>query len=466
MLTIGAVGGRDLMNAAAPAAPVLRKLLAQATCPHCWHRFAPEEVLWIAAHLELSQDPLLGDQPLRFPPSRFTPAGSALDAKGMACRELGCPRCHLPVLRDLLEIEPLFLSIVGEGASGKSFFLTAMIEQLRDVLFHQFHVEFADADPSSNSLLTGYIESLFGRPDEDAPIPLERLMPKTNLRGDLYRPVTFGEQTIWYPQPFLFALRPTADHPTARAAATLARILCLYDNAGEHFQPGGHKVANPCADHLALSSAILFLFDPSRDRKFREECRGETQPKVGQKAPSQQVTILNEVASRVRSYRGMQKDQHYEKPLIIVLTKFDAWSHLLEDDGADPWKSARPGTIAGLDLGRIHERSRRLRDLMMRYCRDVVAAAEGFARDVTYIAVSALGERFQAGRLIVDDQSQLVSIRPKDIRPYWVAVPFLYAVSRALPGLIPHLKPPDRGAGANGPPGREVRPATAAETSA
>jgi hypothetical protein len=128
-----------------------------------------------------------------------------------------------------------------------------------------------------------------------------------------------------------------------------------------------------------------------------------------------------------------------------VLTKFDAWSHLVEDsDATSPWKSAQHGTIAGLDLDRIHARSRQLRELMMQYCRDVVAAAEGFARDVTYIAVSALGHRYEHGRLIVDDSSKLVSIRPKDVQPYWVEVPLLYAISRAHQGLIPHLRPKNR----------------------
>src|SRR5262249_26839008 len=152
---------------------------------------------------------------------------------------------------------------------------------------------------------------------------------------------------------------------------------------------GGHKAETPCANHLALSRALLFLFDPAQDRKFREACRGQTQAQVGRMAPSQQITILNEVARRVRDYRGLKPSQLYDCPLIIVLTKLDAWSPLLDgDDGINPWRSPRPGTTAGLDLDRILERSRGLRDLMMRYCPDVVAAAEGFARDVTYIAVS------------------------------------------------------------------------------
>jgi hypothetical protein len=423
-----------------------RRLLARVTCPHCWHRFAPEDVLWVASHGALDSDPRLGEAPRRFLPSRFSPDGFALDAEGMVCRSLACPRCHLEVLREMLETEPLFLSIAGDQASGKSYFLTAMIQQLREVLFHEFKVRFDDADPAANSVLTGYIESLFGRQDDEAPVPLGELIAKTQMAGDLYVPVTFGPHVVSYPRPFVFSLRPTDGHPGAKGSGRPARMLCLYDNAGEHFRPGANRVTNPCADHLALSRAILFLFDPSQDRKFRAECRGETQSKAGGVAPSQQVTILNEVAKRVRDHKGLPPDRACETPLVVVLTKCDAWSHLLGDsDGSDPWADPRGLGFALLDRDRIRERSGRLRELMMRYCRDVVAAAEGFAREVTYIAVSALADRYEPGRLRVDERSKLVSIRPRDVRPYWAAVPVLFALSRALPGLIPCARPAPAG---------------------
>src|SRR5262249_23651249 len=153
-----------------------RKLLAQVTCPHCWHEFAPEETLWIASHTELRKDAKLGEAPLRFLPSRFTPDGLAIDAKGMSCHGLACPRCHLEILRDQLEMNSVFVSIAGDQASGKSYFLTAMIQQLREVLFHDFRVRFDDAAPAANSILTGYIESLFGRTDGELPVPLGDLI--------------------------------------------------------------------------------------------------------------------------------------------------------------------------------------------------------------------------------------------------------------------------------------------------
>ena len=107
----------DRVQRVAEAEPI--KLLARVTCPHCWESFPPEQVLWISEHVDLLGDPMLGpERQQRFLPSRFTAHGDAVDARGMTCRSLACPHCHLPVPRAMLEMEPLFLSILGSPASG------------------------------------------------------------------------------------------------------------------------------------------------------------------------------------------------------------------------------------------------------------------------------------------------------------------------------------------------------------
>ena len=126
----------------------------------------------------------------------------------MICRNLACPHCHLPFPRAMLEMEPFFVSILGAPASGKSFFLTTMTSELRQVLPNHFRVGFTDADPSSNRTLNECEESLFLNPDEHQLIPLGSLIRKTELQGELYDTVAFGQQTVTYPRPFLFAMQP------------------------------------------------------------------------------------------------------------------------------------------------------------------------------------------------------------------------------------------------------------------
>jgi len=181
----------------------------------------------------------------------------------MTARSLACPKCHLPVPRSMMEMEPLFLSILGAPASGKSYFLTAMTWQLRKLLPIDFSISFTDADPAANRALNDCEESLFLNSRESSIVPLGDLIRKTELQGELYDSVAYGQQIVSYPRPFLFTMQPREGHARFDRSAELSRVLCLYDNAGEHFQPGQDTTSSPVTRHLAQSRAILFLFDPT-----------------------------------------------------------------------------------------------------------------------------------------------------------------------------------------------------------
>jgi hypothetical protein len=307
-----------------------------------------------------------------------------------------------------------------------------MTWQLRTILPRDFKVAFTDADPASNRILNECEESLFLHPDESGIVPLGSLIRKTELQGELYDTVAYGQQPVSYPRPFLFTMQTRAGHPSGERP-NLARMLCLYDNAGEHFQPGQDTTSSPVTRHLAQSRAILFLFDPTQDRRFRAACRGTEAGVSEHRAArlSRQETILNEAAARIRRLAGISHAAKYDRPVIVVLSKFDEWSHLVDqDDEGEPWRVL--GNLTGVDVDRIERTSARLRQVLVWYCPETVAAAEAFAQAITYVAVSSLGDRVE-----LDPKSGLPGIRPKNIQPRWVVVPLLYALSDVLPGLIP-----------------------------
>ncbi|MBJ7430726.1 MAG: hypothetical protein JHC56_05265, partial [Gemmataceae bacterium] len=107
----------------APASKVT--LRQSATCPNCMGKFAPEDVLWVSSHQSLAGDRRLRreDALMRFLPSRFSPEGFAIDPKGVVCKKLACPNCHLEIPREVLESRIKFFSIIGTPGSGKSFLL-------------------------------------------------------------------------------------------------------------------------------------------------------------------------------------------------------------------------------------------------------------------------------------------------------------------------------------------------------
>ena len=139
--------------------------------------------------------------------------------------------------------------------------------------------------PGVEPVLNDCEESLFLNPDQAELIPLGGLIRKTELQGELYDTVTFGQQTISYPRPFLFAMQPQEGHPGGEPGKW-SRMLCLYDNAGEHFQPGQDTASSPVTRHLSRSQAILFLFDPTQDLRFRAACRSDETSDGSQRAPA------------------------------------------------------------------------------------------------------------------------------------------------------------------------------------
>jgi hypothetical protein len=418
-----------------PAA--MPRLLPRITCPHCWAGFPPENVLWIAAHPDLIGDPKLGtEQARRFLPSRFNVEGNALDARRAVCNSLACPNCHLSIPRALLEIQPLFVSILGTPACGKSYFLAAMTWQLRRELKIRFGVAFTDADTTANRNLNEYEESLFLNSQADEWIALATLIRKTQPQGDLYDSVAYGNQAVSYPRPFLFAMQPETNHPNYQHSDRLSRVLCLYDNAGEHFLVGQDSAAHPVTQHLAHSRLLLFLFDPTQDQRFRklgqEKCLGDWTMTSGRN--DRQEIVLQEAAVRVRRHTGLAQTAKYSRPLIVVLTKCDAWGELLEDQRIEePWVPHKD--LFALDLDRIESLSAALRALLLRVCPEVVAAAESFAEHVVYVAASALG-RSPAPHPV----NGVKSIRPSEIQPKGVTTGLLYGLCGTLRGLIPAVR--------------------------
>jgi len=402
-------------------------LLPRVTCPHCWNAFAPEDALWVATHADLRGDPLLGpDFPQRFLPSRFTPDGDALDARGYACQALACPKCHLGIPRPMLEMEPFFVSILGTPSCGKSFYLASLVWELRRLLPAEFGLKFGDAEPAANVILSDYERSLFLNPLSRSPVPLAHLIRKTELQGDLYDTVSYGNLTVSYPRPFIYWLGPRDDHPNAAASRTLNRVLVLYDNAGEHCLPGPESASIAATQHLARSRLLLFLFDPAQDVRFRRRCGADA---TLERVTNRQEAVLQETANRVRRYHHLNSTARHDRPLVVVVTKADTWSHLLDDDLAEPWVST--SVFKKIDRDVINRRSARLRELLHETCPDVVAAAEDFATRVLYVPVSALGVRPAP-----QPQTGQLCVKLGDIRPIGVTVPLLAALQEAVRGLI------------------------------
>ena len=416
------------------------QVLDKIVCPNCWTSFAPADAVWISASPELIGDFRLGDMAQeRFVPTRFDTDGRAMDRKGYSCRAIACPYCHLSIPFSVLEMSPYFISIVGAPASGKSYFLAAMTWTLRKTLPQKFCVNIMDADPQTNIRLQEYESAQFLNDDENAVVKIE----KTQEQGDLYNTIQIDDQRITFPQPFIFSLEPLPSHKNASKSRLISTSLCLYDNAGESYLPvrDSDRSTLPVTRHLGKSNCIFFLYDPLQDNRFRTLCRNlSDDPQLAcdsggafRRSPLRQEMILAEMIKRTRLCRNMSTSDKYKNPIVIVVTKLDAWGKLLPKlDFNSPWSPVKNSPMSVLRRSKIRAVSDALRKLLLSHTPEIVGTIEQFATDVTYIPVSATGIS-----PIIDEQTHESGFRSKDVKPIWAEVPILYALARSTQGVIP-----------------------------
>lgn len=431
-------------------------LLPEVTCPNCWQKFPPEAARAIAGHIDLVGDPRLEDEnaPRRFLPTRFTPECAPLDERDTACMDLACPHCHLVVPRVMFERrQTIFLSIFGRASSGKSYFLTSMAQQLQTSMPQHFGLAVTEPHTPSNALLRSYKNALFNHPNPDVLV----LLPKTEAEGDKwYAKVRDGDDVRQYPRPMFFQVSPTGRHPNADHPLHSTRTICLYDNAGEHFEPGHAKPSSPETQHLSRSSALLFVFDPTQEPSFVAECRGKASDPQFEESLSDrpvdrvvdpQDVILSTAEQNVKRWMGRELAAPLDTPLVVVVAKCDAWAHLIKG-GLPRFFTGRDGdlsTIHGYKAATVEFVSGRVRELLLRLCPAIVTAAERFSRTVCYIPTSATGcEPILVGYTEPPPPAvpkPIYKFRKGSIAPVWAEVPFLWILDRLTTGLVPVAKP-------------------------
>jgi hypothetical protein len=409
-------------------------LLDGLVCPHCWHPFPPEQMHFIATSAELAFDHRLPDGAYRrFLPSQFTIQGDAIDFHGGVCTETACPDCHLKVPRVMATRRTLAVSIFGSPSSSKSYLLTSMTHQAEQLL-DKFRISIDDADAETNVIVRDYQSQLFKAPTPDTKV---RLL-KTDLEGDWYTRVSYGKRTKLLPKPFLFKIDPMAGHPAFGAGAEAGRILRIYDNAGESFEPGMEKEESPVTRHMAKADGLMFVFDPTQENSFRQACSKMSDDlQWTDSRMSQQQSLFSEAMRRVQRFSGLSETQRVKKPLIVVIAKFDAWSSLANMERLpEPWRRVGAAEDGGdrvaFDINVVRAVSDACRKMLASYASPMLSRIESNCdpQQTFFVPASATGCP-PAGK---DEQGYYHLAG--NIKPMWAEVPLFTLMHACAPHLM------------------------------
>lgn len=393
-------------------------------CPNCWREFPPQRARFISESPRLLGDPIAGPaEQMRFRAMRFDAAGNAIDPDEARCNRMACPSCHLEFPRAMVELPECPISVIGAPQSGKTNLLASGLWNLAQ-RSHAYGLEFVDADPRFNEVLHRNENLLFASATSDMDVTL----PKTDVGGaDLYRYVSIDGNSEMMPKPMYFLVRHDG---TERRSVTV-----LYDNAGEHFLTNpSEALAESSTRHLERSRALLMVFDPIQDLRFREAlASGIDAPRAS--GHQRQELVFNEAIARVRRLRGLDPVGPIEIPVIVALTKADVWA----DKAFGPtWDrldlptdlTARRRAITEC-IKAIDARARAALSLRAPEFVNTVAA---LAKHAFFVPASALGtspERNASGAF---------QLRAERIRPRWAEMPFVAALAATDRHLFPDLR--------------------------
>ncbi len=78
-----------------------------------------------------------------------------------------------------------------------------------------------------------------------------------------------------------------------------------------------------------------------------------------------------------RRHTGLSQASKFERPLLVVVSKFDEWSQLLGiEDDREPWRTQ--GDLTAVNIERVESRSSRVRDILARFSPEILTTAESF----------------------------------------------------------------------------------------
>ena len=395
-----------------------RESASQLSCPSCRNSFSQSELLNIATHPELKGDEILGAHAMkRFKATTTDSEGFVIDEYGARCTEIACPLCHHKLPPFFEQMKQHVFSLIGVPASGKSYFLAALVQELEHTLPMGFGIPFRDADPTTNRPLNDMRSKVFSSDS-----PLEAHLGKINLRTNSVRPIYKDGAYYKMPRPFIYTLNKGQD----------IHSIVLYNNTAISFEGNSHGDYAPYTDNLKQADSILFLFDPTSNPGFRALLKGISDPQIKHNlySPGRQSSLLTETEIRLRSELNLPPGRKLNKPLALIIGKCDTWLHLL---GPEPLLPIVRNNQIRMD--NVDANSERLRKLLFRIAPQLCANVEAISSNVRYFAASSFG---RSALEFTDENNETILGSPgAPLTPLRVTDAFFWSLCNLAPKLLP-----------------------------
>ena len=228
-----------------------------------------------------------------------------------------CPHCHNDLPRTFGECETFIISVVGVKESGKSHFISVLIDSLVNTLGPNMD---CDVQPINDATLERYRQNFYdpvfkhketihatrsAQTDIQVKMPLVYTMtflkPKTFLNTTPILNLIFGKE------------------PKPRKIVTLA----LYDAAGEDLN--SQSVMQREYKYLFNSAGIILLADPLQFAKVRENYPEELLPNENTNI----MDLVSRLTNMIRETKHITMQKKIDTPIAVTISKSDAITSFL-----------------------------------------------------------------------------------------------------------------------------------------
>jgi hypothetical protein len=346
------------------------------TCPYCMHTYRHEDIKHVCPDCGTEAHPGMSDRIGLHPVKCQTPG-----CGGFATLRV-CPveNCKAVLPQEVLDTKNLPFSIVGMVSSGKTNYITVMLEELAK--FHSIPLSLGAADTRTREIHKKDKERLFG--------------------GNPVEGTAAGAITpqIW-----------TIKNLSRRTSNTVPTYtFTIFDGAGENYEDHLDP-SSPVCRNIRASKAIILTLDPLILLKVREIVSDEARiASLGGKDSEAKdpMNIVNDMARYIRNAYGMRADRVLSVPVAVVLTKFDV---VLNHPSFPQAATVKNDSLLTDSEGRVNEREfaavdREIRDWLTLIGETAfIRALEANFKNMCFFGVSSFGSA-------PDAKNHIASLKP------------------------------------------------------
>lgn len=239
-------------------------------------------------------------------------------AKEGKCPECGntshavvCPNCHNKLPESTILGRDMIISVVGSRDTGKSHFVTVLINELIERISVRFGGAMIGFDDSMKRYQNGAYRRLYN--------DLQKLdltaSSLENVNNGAYRPLIF---TLQLPRKSLFGTK--IDSFT----------FVFFDTAGEDLND--EDTMSTVNKYICKSAGIIFLLDPMHIPEVRNQLDNDTITRASSldwRLAARSDDIMTRVSNLIRNDKRMKSSQKIDIPVAAVFSKFDAIAKLI-----------------------------------------------------------------------------------------------------------------------------------------